>query len=164
MQVLLTKDVRKLGHVGDVVDVKSGYARNYLYPQLMAIEPTPENLKGIEEAKKVAAHERAKRNQEFASLCERLKDFQLTIEAAANAEGTLYGSVGPAKIADSLRAQGFEVLSQHVQLDPPIRTLDTRQVTLEFTDEISTQIKVWVVREGEAKRDESGESEPSAES
>lgn len=160
MQVLLTKDVRKLGHVGDVVDVKAGFARNYLYPQRLAIEPTDENLKGIEDAKKVAALDRAKRNNEFAALCEKLKDFQLTIEAAANAEGTLYGSVGPAKVADGLRGHGFEVLAAHVQLDPPIRTLDTRQVTLEFTDEISTQIKVWVVREGEAKRDESGESEP----
>lgn len=161
MQVLLTKDVRKLGHVGDVVEVKAGYARNYLYPQQLAIEPTEENLKGIEEAKKAATLERARRNQAFEALREKLKDFQLTIEAAANPEGTLYGSVGPAKVADSLRAHGFEVLAAHVSLDPPIRTLDTRQVTLEFTDEISTQIKVWVVREGEARRDESGESESS---
>lgn len=159
MQVLLTKDVRKLGHVGDVVEVKPGYARNYLYPQRLAIEPTEENLRGIEEAKKTAALERARRNQAFEGLCEKLRDFQLTIEAAANAEGTLYGSVGPARVADGLRAHGFEVLAEHVMLDPPIRTLDTRQVTLEFTDEISTQIKVWVVREGEAQRDEPGESE-----
>src|SRR5262245_11664458 len=142
MEVLLKKDVRKLGHVGDVVDVKAGYARNYLYPQGLAIEPTAENLKGIEEAKKQATFERARQNQEFAALAEKLKDFQLTIEAAANPEGTLYGSVGPAKVAESLQANGFEVLAHHVALDPPIRTLDTRQVTLEFTDELSTQIKV----------------------
>jgi large subunit ribosomal protein L9 len=154
MRLLLLEDVRKLGHIGDIVEVKSGYARNYLLPHRLATEPTEENIKGIEERRKHAAAERARKMKEFTELVERMKDVSVTIEAAANPEGTLYGSVGPKDIAGALNAQGFPVLPDHVLLDVPIRTLDNRQVTLEFTDEINTQIKVWVVREGGAVDDE----------
>lgn len=159
VQVLLLQDIRKLGHVGDVVNVRPGYARNYLVPQGLATDPTPENLEAIAEARQRAAEERARRNAEFAALIERMEDVGVTIEAAANPEGTLYGSVGAREIATALQAQGFEVLPDHVMLAQPIRTLDNLQVTLEFTEEISTQVKVWVVREGGAlSDDESDES------
>ncbi len=150
MRLLLLQDVRKLGHIGDVVDVKAGYARNYLLPQRLATEPTEENIKAIEERRKSAAAERAVRNKRFAELVEQLKDVSITIEAAANPEGTLYGSVSGKDIAAALNAQGFPILPEHVMLDAPIRTLDNRMVRLEFTDEIATEVKLWVVREGEA--------------
>jgi large subunit ribosomal protein L9 len=154
MELLLLKDVRKLGHVGDVVSVRPGYARNYLLPQLLATFPTPENLAAIEEEKQRAAAERALRNREFEQLVERLSEASVTIEASANPEGTLYGSVGSRDIAEALQAQGFEVLPQHVMLSAPIRSLDNVVVPLEFTDDIATQVKVWVVREGGAIDDE----------
>ncbi len=161
MRLLLLEDVRKLGHIGDIVEVKPGYARNYLLPHRLATEPTEENIKGIEDKRKAAAAERARKMKEFTELVERMKDVSVTIEAAANPEGTLYGSVGQKDIAGALNAQGFAVLPDHVLLDAPIRTLDNRQVTLEFTDEISTQVKVWVVREGGAADDEhANEPEP----
>lgn len=154
MEVLLIKDVRKLGHVGDVVDVTAGFARNYLMPQRLATEPTEVNLRAIEDLKKKAVVERARKSRAFNDLAEKLKDFSVSIEAAANPEGTLYGSVGPAHVAGALQAQGFLVLAEHVRLDPPIRTLDNKVVTLEFTDEIKTLIKVWVVREGALTSDD----------
>jgi large subunit ribosomal protein L9 len=150
MRLLLLKDVRKLGHIGDVVEVSAGYARNYLLPQRLATEPTEENIRAIESAKQAAAAERARRAQQFVELAERLRDMSITIEAAANPEGTLYGSVGPREIAAALQAQGLAVLPEHVALATPIRTLDNRTVTIEFTDEITAQLKVWVVREGAA--------------
>ncbi len=161
MKLLLVKDVRKLGHVGDVVEVKSGYARNFLLPQRIAVEPTEANLKSIETLRKQAAQERAQKQQEFGELVKRLVDVQVTIEAAANPEGTLYGSVGPKEIAAALQAQGHAVLAEHVLLDRPIRTLDNRMVTLEFLEDVSTTVKVWVVREGGALNAASGESEQS---
>lgn len=151
MRLLLLKDVPKLGHLGDVVDVKDGYARNYLVPQLLATEPTEENIKAIEEEKKRAAAERAKRLKVYTDLVEQLQDVSVTIEAAANPEGTLYGSVGAKEIADALHAQGHAVRPEHIELDHGIRTLDNRSVTIRFTDEISTDIKVWVVRQGAAE-------------
>lgn len=148
MQVLLVKDVYKLGHVGDVVEVKPAYARNYLVPQRLAVDPTPENIKGIEAEKQRAAEERARRAREYQELAARLADVSVTIEAAANPEGTLYGSVGPREIAAALQALGHAVLPEHVALESPIRTLDNVAVTIRLTDEVSAQVKVWVVREG----------------
>lgn len=154
MQVLLTKDIRKLGHVGDVVDVKPGYARNYLYPQRMAIEPTEENLKSIEEARKQAAAERARRLEEYRAEAERMKDVTISIEMLANAEGTLYGSVGPKEIAHALQQAGHAVRPEFIILDRPIRTLDKRMVRVEFTDELSVEVKLWVVRAGGSEEPE----------
>jgi large subunit ribosomal protein L9 len=150
MRLLLLEDVRKLGHVGDVVEVKAGYARNYLLPQRLATEPTEENIKAIEDRRRVAAAERARRMREFSELAERMKDVSVSIEAAANPEGTLYGAVHTKDIANALNAQGFPVLPEHVVLEHPIRTIDNRLVTLEFTEDVTVQVKVWVVREGGA--------------
>lgn len=150
MRLLLLKDISKLGNLGDVVEVNTGYARNYLIPQRLATDPTEENIKAIEEERKRAAAERARRLRVFTDLAEQLKEVSVTIEAAANPEGTLYGSVGPEQIADALHAQGHAVPAEAVVLDAPIRTLDNRTVTLRFTDEIVSEIKVWVVREGSA--------------
>jgi large subunit ribosomal protein L9 len=155
MELLLLKDVRKLGHIGDIVDVKIGYARNYLIPQRLATLPTEENIKAIEEDKKRAAADRARRLKEFEALVEQMADVSVTIEAAANPEGTLYGSVGTKDIATALEQQGYPVNPEQIILDGPIRTLDNRVVTLEFTDEIATQIKLWVVRAGATEDDES---------
>ena len=162
MQVLLLQDVRKLGHLGDVVDVTSGYARNYLLPQRLATEPSEANIKSIEDARKQAAIERANRMKEYEELVGKLKDVQITIEAVANNEGTLYGSVGSKDIAAALQAQGYPVLTEHVMLDRPIRTLDNRSIRLEFTDELTATVKLWVVRAGGSLDAESGESEQPA--
>jgi len=148
MQVLLIQDVPKLGHLGDVVEVKIGYARNYLVPYHLATEPTDENIAAIEEDKKRAAAERAARLKQFQELAEQFVDVSVTIEAPANPEGTLYGSVGATEIAAALCEQGQPVQAEMVALDEPIRTLDNRTVDLRFTDEITAQIKVWVVRAG----------------
>ncbi len=150
MQVLLLQDVRKLGHLGDVVDVKVGYARNYLIPQLLATTPTEDNISAIAEAKKQAALARAQRDKEFRALVDSLVDVSVTIEAAANPEGTLYGSVGAREIAAALQELGHPIKEEHVVLDAAIRTLDNRTVKIEFTDEIATEVKVWVVRDGES--------------
>lgn len=160
MQLLLLKDVRKLGHIGDVVEVKTGYARNCLIPQLLATLPTEENIAAIEEDKKRAAGQRAKRLKEFESLAEQVTDVTITIEATANPEGTLYGSVGAVEIAEALQALGHAVLPEQVALGAPIRSLDNLSITLEFTEEVSAQVKLWVVRAGASEDDAGGEPEP----
>jgi len=157
MRLLLLKDIPRIGHLGDVVEVSSGYARNCLLPHRLATEPTEENIRAIEEDRKRAAAERAARLREFTDLVERMQEVSVTIEAAANPEGTLYGSVGPKEIADALHAQGFAVRADHVLLDAPIRTLDNRSVTLEFAEDVTTEIKVWVVRQGSAEHGEASE-------
>jgi large subunit ribosomal protein L9 len=163
MQVLLTRDIRKLGHVGDVVEVRPGFARNYLYPQRLAIEPTDENLRAIEREKVRAAAERARKLEEYKGLAEKMTDVTVTIEALANPEGTLYGSVGAKEIAAALQALGHPIRAEWVMLDRPIRTVDKRNVRIEFTDDLSVEVKLWVVRQGgstDAGQPESEHAEP----
>ena len=163
MRLLLLEDVRKLGHIGDVVEVTAGYARNYLLPQRLATEPTEENMKAIEDRRRVASGERAKRMKEFSDLVAKLKDVSVTIEAAANPEGTLYGSVSEKDIAAALQTQGFPVRADQIILSGHIRTLDSRMVALEFADDLKAEVKVWVVREGGVPHgDETGAVEPAA--
>ena len=154
MRLLLLKDIRRLGHVGDIVEVTTGYARNCLIPQRLATDPTEENIQAIEQEKRRAAAERAHRLKEFESLAEQMADVTVTVEAPANPEGTLYGSVGAKEIAAALQALGHPVLPEQVLLDTPIRTLDNRGVTLEFADEFTAQIKLWVVRAGTTEDDD----------
>ena len=147
MQLLLKKDIPNLGLVGDIVDVKDGYARNYLIPHHLGVEPTKANRKEIEEAKRLAAEERLKVHRMLVEQAEHLKDVEVTISAAANPEGHLYGSVGPREIAAALREEGHAVEASQVQMHETIKELDSRMIPIRFTDDLEAEVKVWVVRE-----------------
>lgn len=151
MKLLLRRDIPKLGLAGDTVDVNAGYARNYLLPHHLALEPTPANLKRIEEDKKQAAAERARRREVFVREAQRLTGVEITIPAAANEEGHLYGSVGPREISRALLAEGYAIQPDQVRLDDHIKSLDTRTVTIGLTEDLTAEIKVWVVREKTAE-------------
>ncbi|MCG3137591.1 MAG: 50S ribosomal protein L9 [Phycisphaerae bacterium] len=160
MKLLLMKDVDHLGFVGDVVDVKNGYARNYLLPQRLAIEPTKANIKAIEAAKAQAAEERRLRMEQMKQAADRLAGVEVTIAAAANRDGTLYGSVGPREIAAALRAEGHSIDPNHIILHDPIRHLDNIMVPIRFAADLTVEVKVWVIREtaaGDLDEEESAE-------
>ncbi len=163
MKLLLQEDVKNLGYIGDVVDVKEGYARNYLLPQRIAALPTDSNIKKIEEARVAAAEQRRLRKEEQVALAARLADFEVTIKAAVNAEGVLYGSVGPREIAAALRQEGHSVEADQVKLLDPIRHLDNVVVPVHFTDDVTAEVKVWVVREAGSELPEDADSEDSKE-
>jgi len=146
-KLLLRRDVPKLGHVGDIVEVSEGYARNYLVPHHLACEPTKANLKAIEEDKKRAAALRQERRRALEARVAKMTDVDVTISAAANEEGRLYGSVGPREIAVALRDEGHDVETSQVQLHDPIRQLDSVIVPVVFADDLQAEVKVWVVRE-----------------
>lgn len=147
MKLLLRRDITKVGLAGDVVDVKEGYARNYLIPQHLAVEPTKANLKMVEEDKKRAEQERRVRRAQLEAQASRLREVEVTIAAACNPEGHLYGSVGPREIAAALRDAGHDVETKQVQMREPIKRLDTLSVPVKFSDDLSVEVKVWIVRE-----------------
>jgi large subunit ribosomal protein L9 len=147
MKLLLRRDIPKVGLAGDVVDVTEGYARNYLLPQRLAVLPTQANMKAIEEDKRLAEQERKQRRLELEAQAAKMRDVEVTIAAACNEEGHLYGSVGPREIAAALRDEGHLVEPKQVHLHEPIRRLDTVTVPVVFTDDIKVEVKVWVVRE-----------------
>ena len=148
MKLLLRRDIPKVGLAGDVVDVKQGYARNYLIPQHLAVEPTKANLRMVEEDKKRAEEERRIRRAKLEEQVAKMREVEVTIAAACNPEGHLYGSVGPREIAAALRDMGHDVETKQVQLREPIKRLDTLAVPVRFgDDDLTVEVKVWVVRE-----------------
>ncbi len=147
MRLLLKRDIPKLGLVGDIVEVSAGYARNYLIPHRLAVEPTEANIKAIEEDKKRAEAERKARRKALEEAAGRLANVEVMIHAAANPEGHLYGSVGPREIAAALRDEGHDVEASNVELHESIRQLGTRTVPVVFADDIRAEVKVWVVKE-----------------
>jgi len=146
MKLLLKRDVPHLGIVGDIVDVAPGYGRNHLLPHGLATQATDSNIKALAEERKKAEERRRLLREQLSQRAERLRDVEVTIAAAANEEGVLYGSVGPREIAAALRDEGHDVEAQHVQLHETIRRIDNITVPVKFADDITTEVKVWVVR------------------
>jgi large subunit ribosomal protein L9 len=150
MKVLLRENVRKLGQIGEVVDVKAGYARNYLIPQGLAAAPTEANVRAVEAAKAKYLEELAKQREAYQQRADAIEGTEITITALANEEGHLYGSVGPAQIASALAEEGHYVEASEVILDEPIRTLDKYEVTIELAEEITATVIIWVVPDRES--------------
>ena len=147
MKVLLRRNVSNLGKIGEVVEVKPGYARNYLLPQHLAVEPSPANLKAVEIEKKKHLDEMARLRKEVEARAKAVEGKEITITAKANEEGQLYGSVGPRDIAKALMAEGFTVHVDQVRMAEHLKRLDTVTVTVHLGDDIESQVKVWVVPE-----------------
>lgn len=157
MKILLRKNISKLGIIGDVIEVRDGYARNYLFPQGLATDPTDGNIRALAEARKQAEREREERIALMRSAAERLAGAEITIQARTNEEGVLYGSVGAKEIAAALVAEGHEVTAEHVKLKEPIRHLDHVTVPVKLLDDVTAEVVVWVVRERKAEEGEGAE-------
>jgi large subunit ribosomal protein L9 len=162
MKVLLKKNISKVGAIGDVVEVRDGYARNYLLPQGLAIEPTEGNLRAIEAEKQAYLAQLARDRAEIQAKANLIRGKEVTIAARANEEGHLYGSIGPAQIVAALAGEGVFVEPENIALDEPIRRLDKYDVPVRFAEGISATIHVWVVPHHEGP-EPAAEAAPDAE-
>lgn len=159
MKVLLRKDVESLGIVGDIVDVSSGYARNYLFPQSLATAPSKGAMRALAKERAQAEARRAHLLEERKAASERINGTEVTIVAAANQEGTLYGSVSAREIASALNAEGHPAVKpEHVKLAEPIRHLDSVAVAVRLGEGLEATVKVWVVRERAADEEEEAQA------
>ena len=149
MEVLLRREVDKLGNAGDLVKVAAGYARNYLLPQGLAVTVSKENLRLIDNERKKLVEEEVERLGGLRELAQKLAEASITIAEKASPEGHLYGSVGPQQIAAALQEQGFEVDSKMVLLDDPIKELNVYDVPVRLHGDIEATCKVWVVSDSE---------------
>src|SRR5437660_5388307 len=121
MQLVLTEDVQHLGKQGELVEVKPGYGRNYLLPNGLATVPTEHNLRLLERYKQRVLQAREAKIADLKVLAEQNQRVTITIEANANEEGHLYGSVGAPEISKGLKAQNLNVDPDMVRLEGPIR-------------------------------------------
>jgi large subunit ribosomal protein L9 len=144
LKLLLQADVPALGKIGDVVSVNEGFARNFLLPQRLAIQPTPKNIAIVEEQKKIVEAKRAHELAEKKAMAERLNGVEVTIISTCNEQGVLFGSVGPKEIADSLKTEGYNVDAKHVVLPEHIKQVNKYTVKLELAPDVTCEIGVWV--------------------
>jgi large subunit ribosomal protein L9 len=151
MHLVLTEDVPNLGQQGELVEVRAGYGRNYLVPNGLATVPTEHNLRLLERYKQRVKAARDARLADLRGLAEQIQRITVTIEANANEEGHLYGSVGAPEISKALKAQNLNVDPEMVRLEGPIRECALYAVKLQLGYEIESEVKVLVVSQQEKK-------------
>ena len=144
MKVILADDVRGLGHRGDTVTVKPGYARNFLLPQGVAYEATAANLRRLTEEKKKYDEKMLQGKSVAEEAAKKVDGITVTILKKAGEEGHLYGSVTPAEIADALAAKSVEVDRRRIELAEPIRSLGTHTVHVRLHRDVVATLTVDV--------------------
>ena len=147
MKILLCEDITKLGWLGDVVEVNTGYARNYLLPQGLAKMATDVSIRAIAEEKAKRAEQRINDSRRLENAAKAVEGAEAVVAAKANEQGHLFGSVAERQIAANLRAQGFKVADDVVQLPEHIKEVGTHVVTLKFADNVTATVNVVVVPE-----------------
>ncbi len=144
VQVILREDVHALGEAGDVVNVKPGYARNYLVPQGKALPATAERVNEVEHQKRVIAEKRARELKDLEAVKAKLEGLALEIAAQAGEEGKLFGSVTAQHLSDLLSQKGLEVDRRKIVLAEPIKTLGEHTVAIRLRSDVVAEFKVKV--------------------
>jgi len=147
MKVILRKDVAKLGNIGDIVNVKNGYARNYLIPRNLAYYATEAAMKKLEIEKKHYANVMAQEKSDAEALSQKLAEIQLSIPMKVGEEGKLYGSVTQQMIADELKVHNIDIDKRNIIIDEPIKSLGVYDINVKLHHEVNATIKVWVTSE-----------------
>lgn len=152
MQLVLAEDVTHLGKQGELVEVKPGYGRNYLLPNGLATLPTAHNLRLLERYKERVQQAREAKVADLKVLAEQIQRVAVTVEAAANEEGHLYGSVGAKEISKALKTKNLNVEPDQVRLEGAITQVDAvYAVKISLGYDIETEVKVAVVKQQEKK-------------
>ncbi|PIS33786.1 MAG: 50S ribosomal protein L9 [Candidatus Omnitrophica bacterium CG08_land_8_20_14_0_20_41_16] len=146
MEVILTKDVDKIGKSGAVVKVKDGFARNFLMPKGLAIEVTSGNLKKLDEKNQKISLELEKKKGAAEELKARLDNLSLTIPALVEGEESLYGSITALDIYNTLKEEGVELDKDCIILNNPIKALGVYEIPLKLHSQVEAKLKVWVVK------------------
>jgi large subunit ribosomal protein L9 len=147
MQIILQEDIDKLGHRGDVVTVKPGYARNYLLPRSLAIEATPGNMKALERIRTALAKKTATELEAAKKQADLLSGVSVSFKRKTGENDQMFGSVTSGDISEGLAAQGFKIDKRQVQLAEPIKTIAEHDVTIKVFRDVVAHIKVTVEKE-----------------
>ena len=147
MQIILQEDIEKLGHRGEVVTVKSGYARNFLLPRKLAIEASAGNMKALERIRTSLAIKTANELDAAQKQADLLNGVSLGFTRKTGENDQMFGSVTTADIAESLATQNFKIDKRQVQLPDPIKALGEYPVTVKVFRDVTAQIIVRVAKE-----------------
>jgi len=148
MQVILIQDVNNLGGIAELVSVKSGYARNFLIPQKLAVEASPSNLKMREEKLKVQAKKEAKLMAEIKEVITKLKDGNISVGAKVGTSGKIFGGVTSVLISRAIREQkGYEIDRRRISILDEVKELGTFKANIDFGNGNATEIEFEVIAE-----------------
>jgi len=147
MKVILRKNYDKLGQIGDLVDVKDGFARNFLIPRQIAYIATNGNLRALEEEKIQVAKKEAKDLETAQKFSAELEKVSITIPVKVGEEDKIFGSVTSQMIADSLKEKGYDVDRRKIDISEPIKSLGIYSINIKLRPEVNAIVKTWVVRE-----------------
>ena len=147
MKVILTEPLEHVGSAGEIVDVKPGYARNFLLPRKLAFVANTGNMAVFQEVQSQKGAQAARDKREAEERAEALGKASVTIAVAVGEEDRIFGSVTNQQIAELLNDQEFEIDRRTIQLDEPIRALGVYDVPIKLHPEVEATVKVWVVKE-----------------
>ena len=145
IELLLAEDVPNLGQQGEIVRVKPGYARNFLVPQGLATIATEENKAKVEAHRAAQEKLRVEKIKQIQKLAKDVSNYSATIEANANDEGHLYGSIVAADISKALKSGGYDISADQVRIEGPLKELGMYTVKLQLHADVDSEVKVWVV-------------------
>ena len=151
MEIILREDVQHLGKQGDLVEVKGGYGRNYLLPNGLATVPTEHNLRVLGRYRERVRQAREARIADLKVLAEQIARTTISIDANANEEGHLYGSVGPQEIAKAMRGKNLLIDPEMIRMEGPIKEIALYAVKVNLGYDIESEVKVLVVRPADKK-------------
>lgn len=147
MKIILRHDHESLGKLGDVVDVKDGYARNYLLPRKIAFVANAGNLRALEEEKKQHVDRRQKEHHVAEKMATELEKLSITLKMKVGEDEKLFGSVTSQMIAEAVLEKGLKIDKRSVELDEPIKALGIYTANVKLHTDVIGKVKVWVVRE-----------------
>lgn len=147
MKVILRQDFEQLGKIGELVDVKEGYARNYLIPRNIAYQATPSSIRQLEEEKKQHSKRVDKEKKSSETLAAELEKVSITIQMKVGEDEKLFGSVTSQMIADQLKEKGITIDKRLIELEDSIKALGIYTVDVKLPGSVIGKVKVWVVRE-----------------
>ena len=147
MKVILKEDVQNLGQQGDVVEVKAGYARNYLMPKKLAILFTNQQKKSIEEDQRAELRKLERQKVQLESVLKKVEELSLSLTMQSEEDSKLFGSVTKLDIVKLLEENGITIDKKYVDLSSPIKTLGEHKVNIVFTKEMSASFTLTVAKE-----------------
>ncbi|HBY19394.1 MAG: 50S ribosomal protein L9 [Marinimicrobia bacterium 46_47] len=147
MKIILKENVENVGVVGDIITVKDGYARNFLIPKGLAMEATRSNIKRAEELKKIEERKKTAAVDKARRLAEKLKNISLTTSVTAGDDDKIFGSVTSQTVADLLAEKGYDVDKRHIILNEPIKALGVYDIPIKLHSDVTAEVKLWVVKE-----------------
>jgi len=146
MDIILLKDVDKLGKEGDIVHVKDGYARNFILPRKLGIASTPEALKVLERKRKKKEEGLEKLKTEAEAVSKKIASVSCTIPVEAGVEDKIFGAVTSDMVKNALKQEGIEADKRNVVIKEPIKKLGVYKVDIKLHPEVTAELKIWVVK------------------